>query len=113
MKKVAVRNASRAALDWLVAKCEGSDPEIFQYDGRPALRFEYKLYSPSTLWEQGGPIIEREGMVSVRRDWDGEVIWTAEGGRSFGTGPTPLFAIMRCYVSGKLGDEVEVPEELA
>ena len=27
-------------------------------------------------------------------------------------GPTPLIAAMRCYVSGKLGDEVDIPEEL-
>lgn len=27
-------------------------------------------------------------------------------------GPTPLIAAMRCYVASKLGDEVEVPEEL-
>jgi hypothetical protein len=28
-------------------------------------------------------------------------------------GPTPLIAAMRCYVTSKLGDEVEVPDELA
>jgi hypothetical protein len=27
-------------------------------------------------------------------------------------GPTPLIAVMRCYVALKLGDEVEIPEEL-
>lgn len=27
-------------------------------------------------------------------------------------GPTPLIAAMRCYVASKLGDEVEIPEEL-
>ena len=27
-------------------------------------------------------------------------------------GPTPLIAAMRCYVSSKLGDEVDVPDEL-
>ena len=27
-------------------------------------------------------------------------------------GPTPLIAAMRCYCSFKLGDEVDVPEEL-
>lgn len=27
-------------------------------------------------------------------------------------GPTPLIAAMRCYVASKLGDEVEVPNEL-
>ena len=28
------------------------------------------------------------------------------------SGPTPLIAAMRCYVASKLGDEVDVPEEL-
>lgn len=28
-------------------------------------------------------------------------------------GPTPLIAAMRCYVASKLGDVVDVPEELA
>ena len=28
------------------------------------------------------------------------------------SGPTPLVAAMRCYVASKLGDEVEVPDEL-
>ena len=28
------------------------------------------------------------------------------------TGPTPLVAAMRCFVVSKLGDEVEVPDEL-
>lgn len=28
------------------------------------------------------------------------------------TGPAPLIAAMRCYVASKLGEEVEIPEEL-
>jgi hypothetical protein len=28
------------------------------------------------------------------------------------TGPTPLIAAMRAYVTDKLGDKVEIPEEL-
>ena len=32
--------------------------------------------------------------------------WTCE------RGPTKLIAAMRCYVASKLGDEVDVPEEL-
>jgi hypothetical protein len=27
-------------------------------------------------------------------------------------GPTPLIAAMRCYVASKMGDEIELPEEL-
>lgn len=27
-------------------------------------------------------------------------------------GPTPLIAAMRCFVASRLGDEIEIPEEL-
>jgi hypothetical protein len=29
------------------------------------------------------------------------------------TGPTPLIAAMRCYALSKLGEEIEIPEDLA
>ena len=73
-------------------------------------------YAPehSTNWSQGGPIIEREGMLI--RPQPGYNLWEAwkhgadEG--HFSVGPTPLIAAMRCYVASKLGDEVEIPKEL-
>jgi hypothetical protein len=63
-------------------------------------------------WALGGPIIEREG-ITVRRYTD--ALWDASIGRLdyVADGPTPLVAAMRCYVISKLGDEVEVPDELA
>lgn len=92
-----------AALDWAVAKCEGALPA--SYD-------DWKQTWPrySTDWAQGGPIIEREG-ITLRcglHGWDAEL----EEFDAISHGPTPLIAAMRCYVAGKLGDEVEVPEEL-
>jgi hypothetical protein len=92
---------SGAALDWAVAKCE----EFDNGDWLP----DY-----STDWAAGGPIIEREG-ISVCPD---EIApWcaffdhgTAE--YAFYTGETPLIAAMRCYVASKLGDDVQLPEEL-
>lgn len=36
----------------------------------------------------------------------------ADPGIPEGYGPTPLIAAMRCFVASKLGDEVEVPDEL-
>jgi hypothetical protein len=41
-------------------------------------------------------------MVADDENWDANVQY----------GPTPLIAAMRCYVASKLGDEVEVPDEL-
>jgi hypothetical protein len=47
--------------------------------------------------------------------WEAECVWAWARGFDdgfFQKGPTPLIAAMRCYVTLKLGDEVEVPEEL-
>lgn len=69
----------------------------------------------STNWSQSGPIIEREE-IGLAKSLRG--VWTAikydEQHRvlAFEDGPTPLVAAMRCYVASKLGDEVELPEEL-
>ena len=100
------------ALDWAVAKCEGADEETLD-----PITFKYTAHASggwcfSTDWSQGGPIIERE-QISI---WTVGVVitdWRAEH-PSAGTayGPTPLIAAMRCYVASKLGDEVDIPEEL-
>ena len=115
------------ALDWAVAKCEGDE---VRYEGgciRPALSqfVDDDWYQPSTDWDQGGPIIERE-KIDVARGNDiyfpsgnekgdfYEPLWVASGKeiRQRIHGPTPLIAAMRCYVASKLGDIVDVPEEL-
>ena len=77
----------------------------------------------STDWAQGGPIIEREGIaIGCVRKGGAVVSWIAVlihedkyfGGvaRAQEFGPTPLIAAMRCYVASKLGDYVDIPEEL-
>ena len=73
-------------------------------------------FSPSTNWALGGEIIEREG-ISVDRD---AVDWTAwtwartrDAAEYVSSGDTPLIAAMRCFVVSKLGDEVEIPEDIA
>lgn len=116
--KVKVSEATNLQLDWMVAKCEGVDGEaarLFHDEGH---------YNYSTDWSQGGPLIEREEIsVIVDRDrvFDAEepverwyatlpMICDAEYTEY---GPTPLIAAMRCFVVSRLGDEVEVPDELA
>ena len=101
-----------AALDWAVAKCEGWPLDIwFDEDQLPMVRDdEVPEYKPSTDWSQGGPIIEREELSSLKCYNHNE--WECNNGPIFCEGPTPLIAAMRCYVTSKLGDEIEVPEEL-
>jgi hypothetical protein len=69
-------------------------------------------FEPSTDWAQGGPIIERE-LIGLVPPLD-ERGWAAATDKTeFSYGPTALVAAMRCYVASKLGDDVDVPEELA
>ncbi len=112
MTKINTADAKDAALDWLVAKCLGKNPSLFIFQQTGALAREHNY---STDWSQGGPIIEREG-ISIQcrvqpyercanlQNEDGKVFWA--------DGPTLLIAAMRCFIQSKLGDTVEVPEEL-
>ena len=103
-----------AALDWAVAKAEGEEAELNQgeivtwkyVNGR-----EYRLvWKPTTNWTQGGTIIEREGIDLQCQNTD---LWAADLGLEASVyGTTPLIAAMRCYVASKLGDEIEVPEDV-
>lgn len=109
---------SGAALDWAVAKI--TNPEWWNdgyMTGDPIAALDMddgSVYSPSTDWAQGGPIIERENMCVHRDDSSDE--WEAHrSGDDFGVywGSTPLIAAMRCYVASMLGDEVEIPATIS
>jgi hypothetical protein len=118
--KIKASELSGAALDWAVAKCE--DEEVTMVKGQLETRWTDNGWKPSTDWAQGGPIIEREG-ISTASDTSGVFegfVWFAsvddilvDPDEAIGVrGPTPLIAAMRCYVASKLGDEVDVPDEL-
>lgn len=100
------------ALNWIIAKCEGFVPFtdgiswIIEVEGKYTQLPHY-----STDWAQGGPIIERE-MIDL--DFYKHDCEASMRGDAFTvvSGPTPLIAAMRCYVASKLGDEVEMLEEL-
>ena len=94
-----------AALDWAVAKCSGTTMMAF---------FTRNEYAPSTDWEQGGPIIERE-RIRLDCPWNPgpyEALCKIDGVTAWCEGSTALIAAMRCYVTSKLGEEVEIPEGL-
>jgi hypothetical protein len=99
---------SGAALDWAVAKCEG----VINGDDLDIGFILERGYTPSTDWAAGGAIIEREGIAVWQFD---DVTWRAMGKDTVPDpieGATPLIAAMRCYVTSKLGDDVELPEGL-
>lgn len=97
------------ALDWAVTSIEY--PRLKERDTEGDVY--YIDYSKE--WESAGPIIERE-YISVCAHLVGK--WNAylpneKASLEFlRSGPTPLIAAMRYYVASKLGDEIEVPEEI-
>lgn len=64
-------------------------------------------WSPSTKWEHGGPIIERE-RIALGDSYMGSE-WEATVGDVTEYGTTALIAAMRAYVASKFGPEVELP----
>lgn len=108
-----------AALDWAVTKLEFPEPDYCSDDWlvyiTEGCNDDGWVFNPSTDWAQAGPIIEREG-IQIQKHLSG---WVAlpEGAEfseeNYQEGETPLIASMRCYVEAKLGDEIEVPEEVA
>lgn len=109
------------ALNWAVAKCKDLRVIIRTNPSRLLLcdgdNWEWE-YEPSIDWAEAGPIIEymqielRYHHVIVAGIW----YWDGSGSdkvKHKQIGATPLIAAMRCYVASKLGEEVEVPDELA
>jgi hypothetical protein len=123
MKTIKVSNLSGAALDWAVANCEGRKPMYYNGIVRATASPRYPDSAPmfgpelnySTDWSQGGPIIERYGISVCEGSPVNGLEWMAcdRGSTYIQHGSTYLIAAMRCYVAGKLGDEVEIPDELA
>ena len=90
-----------AALDWAVATANGDKLILAEED--------WNWYS--TDWAHGGPIIERD-KITVEYTGDPDT-WCANIRADEEVyGPTPLIAAMRVYVASKLGDTVDIPEEL-
>jgi hypothetical protein len=93
--------------------CFNPLPYLPDENGQPS------YFMPSTDWAQGGPIIEREGIVvDLRKEYGwiaAREFWYLENKEDHdlcSTGETYLIAAMRCYVALKLGDEVDIPKEL-
>jgi hypothetical protein len=99
-----------AALDWAVAKCEGFD--YFNHQNLARITTSAHSWQPSTDPSQAYPIIEREKIATDPDADDGQWAASTRDAPCYWVGPTPLVAAMRCYVASKLGDAVDVPEEL-
>lgn len=118
-KTIKVAEATNTQLDWLVAKCEGYDVGFDAYGVMISRHQVTDRFEPSTNAGWMWPIIDRERIattpftVSVGPD-AGTKEWFANTERNscYSDGSTSLIAAARCYVVSKLGETVEVPEEL-
>lgn len=123
--KIKTAKLTGAALDWAVAECAGElyRADYYLHESTGAFMLEHGevsvLYSPSTKWAQGGPILTRE---RISRTIDHSGLWIAywtdgytegdEGKKWMQCDRSELVAGLRCFVASKLGEEVEVPNEL-
>ena len=83
------------------------------YADEGGIRLFVDVWGPSTDWAQGGPIIEREELCIdkvARENWCACVRSVKNSPWLYG--PTPLIAAMRCYVTSKLGADINIPEDL-
>jgi hypothetical protein len=116
-----------ALLDYWVAKAEGASvdqkwprPVLCNFadywERFPNMQSSTDDYEPSTNWDHGGPIIDRERIRLLPSLVDGT--WRASYSRIHTpvilepecVADTALIAAMRAYVASKFGDEV--PDEL-
>jgi hypothetical protein len=103
--------------------CRADDVEdatrqcLKDYNHATVLRVEaMPRYSPNTVWEQGGPIIDRE-KINLSVGHDG--VWMACIKQNYSDEPlhlspghTALTAAMRCYVASYFNATIEIPEGL-
>lgn len=134
MPKIKTSELTGVALAWAVAKAESlTEKRIKMFSGNECPPFIYVrrphgksvtlakadalfdngasgYYHPHTSWGLGGPLIEREGISLTPPG--GTAFWMAQKNGHLLHGSTPLIAACRCLVASKLGDKVDVPEEL-
>lgn len=121
-----------ADLDYWVARALGAKAKMNEYNERGlclVLEIDdehgdgagWFPFSPSSAWEQGGPIIEREQMLlmpyrsdlycatigAVGHPMCGDPIPSGEVEVSSAFGPTPLVAAMRAFVCSVFGEDVD------
>ena len=128
MKTIKVSEATELQLDWLVAKYKKVrtyvrpyehtmtglcilDADLVDMETDDAQELRY-----SRDWAQGGQILESENISVGYQGHLGvplDSLWYATNRvDACGFGQKPLTAVLRCFCCSKLGDVVDIPEEL-
>lgn len=129
--KVKTAELSGVQLDYAVAKAIGQQLTDEDFDKQTGVLWfesehEWRIWTPSTDWSQCGPLIENYKLslyLHTEYEINGEGVYDVyEAGCSTdwfvdATTPDPVstdpkVAICRAVVASKLGDEVDIPDEL-
>lgn len=117
--KIKTAELEGAALDWAAVIAISGSPVMFEIYGANFLgrsirrEVEKGRIRPSTDWRQGGPLIDRY-LIDFRTQSKGcKVLAWAAHEPVPSEGPSHLIAAMRAIVASELGNEVDVPDELA
>jgi hypothetical protein len=128
--KLKTSELTGAALDWAVAKCEGIELES-GYGVQETSGYYNRLLVDGRM-SKGQSMLVRLSLqptghkVGRSLNGNGLMLWPNESredmrwhcqqhdtANDFAQyGPTLLIAAMRCYVASRVGDEIELPEEL-
>ena len=125
--KIETSKLTGIALDWAVAKCEGVELNekllkqgvLLENSLRGMIQNRHNNYSPSTYWDLGGPILDsmiKKGFLIQSTDPMYKNLppfkASLDNWENGNYGETILITTMRCYVLSKLGNEIEIPDEL-
>ncbi|MDE9437097.1 DUF2591 domain-containing protein [Xenorhabdus bovienii] len=118
--KIKTSELTGRALDWAVARAigaveitEGTTRRLELPDGYSVYDRYASTFSPSTTWSQCGSLIERY-LIELNNQVisENEVEHWATCVDEYIYGLTALEAACRIVVHVKLGDEIEIPDEL-
>jgi len=117
MIKVKTCDLSGAALDWAVANSGVISEKLnglsFNNKKQPTVGWALALpYQPSSNWAQCGPLIENL-KIGIESSGNEVYAYLKEFSLDGYFGETATVAICRAIVGAKLGEEVEIPKELA
>lgn len=115
--KVKTAELRGVQLDYAVAKAIGQKLTDEDFDKQTGVLWfesehEWRIWTPSTDWSQCGPLIEAE---DIEFKWVSDATLEAHSylhDPHYGYGLTHQEAACRLIVASKLGDEVDIPDEL-